>query len=228
MRNPGPNPPLGHAPLPVAVKAAATIACVVALAALPLALPTGWALVALGAALQAGVALAALSTRGYRPWSARLAQVGGSAAALVVGNMLAGALLASAVPSPGVRNAAAAVLVASLVVAGGRSFFLAPVRLLPAVEVGQIWWAAVPFEEGAGFKDRPVLIVGVSGRRVRVHTFTSVNQSGRAGYAGVGVAVPGSRKASWLRVGRTTSLRTEWLRAYGGPAPAVVLDAARL
>jgi len=182
----------------------------------------GWALLA-GAA---GFGL--LSVRSYHPAGVRLAQVGACLAALVVVSAGGEHLLGAHLGIPVVVRAAAALLSGAATAVLGRSFLLAPPSALPVVKVGQIWWAGVPFEGHTGYKDRPVLVVGVGRSRVRVHTFTSVNKSGRAGYTAVGAGVPGSSKSSWLRTGNTTSLRTEWLRAYGGSAGHGVRRAAGL
>ena len=43
-------------------------------------------------------------------------------------------------------------------------------------QVGEIWFANVPFDDGTGSKDRPVLVLSVSGRTCTVARFTSEGQ----------------------------------------------------
>jgi mRNA-degrading endonuclease toxin of MazEF toxin-antitoxin module len=45
----------------------------------------------------------------------------------------------------------------------------------------EIWWANVPYDEGAGTKDRPCLVLSVRGRRVTVAKITSRYRDGRSG-----------------------------------------------
>ncbi|MFH8792342.1 type II toxin-antitoxin system PemK/MazF family toxin [Streptomyces sp. NPDC017941] len=52
---------------------------------------------------------------------------------------------------------------------------------LPRPRAGEIWWARVPYEDGSGGKDRPCLVLGARGGRVRVAKITSRYRDGRDG-----------------------------------------------
>ncbi|WP_030568820.1 type II toxin-antitoxin system PemK/MazF family toxin [Streptomyces aureocirculatus] len=52
---------------------------------------------------------------------------------------------------------------------------------LPRPRAGEIWWARVPYEDGGGGKDRPCLVLGARGGRVRVAKITSGYRDERGG-----------------------------------------------
>ncbi|MET9778465.1 type II toxin-antitoxin system PemK/MazF family toxin [Streptomyces sp. NPDC006367] len=70
----------------------------------------------------------------------------------------------------------------------------------------EIWWAAVPFEDRAGSKDRPCLVLAVRGRRVLVAKITSRYREGRAGVVPLPPGAVGDGR------GRTSFLETDELR----------------
>lgn len=93
----------------------------------------------------------------------------------------------------------------------------------PRPDVGDVWFAEVPFADGSGSKDRPVLVLAVAGRSCRVATFTSQDKSARRDHAAVPIGVPGLRKASWVDLRPTTVSRRALRRRAGNPGPAFVL-----
>jgi len=70
----------------------------------------------------------------------------------------------------------------------------------------EIWWAAVPFEDGPGGRDRPCLVLTVRGRRAVVAKITSKYHDERAGVIPL---PPGSVGDAH---GRTSFLETDELR----------------
>lgn len=81
-------------------------------------------------------------------------------------------------------------------------------RDLKAARTGQIWWAEVPFEQGEGSKDRPVLVVGESRRSVTVLAFTSTQRPEHLAVT----EWPG--KASYLKTDRRIRLHRSALRRH--------------
>ncbi|WP_407345295.1 type II toxin-antitoxin system PemK/MazF family toxin [Pengzhenrongella phosphoraccumulans] len=55
---------------------------------------------------------------------------------------------------------------------------------------GEIWFAQVPFRDGTGSKDRPVLVLSVDGRACTVAQFTSQDRDARRDYLRVPDASP--------------------------------------
>jgi hypothetical protein len=70
----------------------------------------------------------------------------------------------------------------------------------------EIWWAAVPHEEGAGSKDRPCLVLSVHGKRARVARITSRFHDERAGVIPLPPGSVGDAQ------GRTSFLETDEVR----------------
>src|SRR4051794_19848353 len=109
------------------------------------------------------------------------------------------------------------VLLVALVVAGLVLFYLrrrrtAAVPPTPAGRggrpaPGQIWYAAVPFDEGDDAKDRPCLVVRVGPRGAEVLKITSRDQSTRDRYIRIPTKTwdPSADHRSWLE---TRPLRT--------------------
>ena len=85
-----------------------------------------------------------------------------------------------------------------------------------------MWFAEVPFEDGSGSKDRPVLVLSASGRSCEVARFTSQNKSGRRDHVVVPYGVPGLPKASWLNLRPTSLPRSAFRRRTGQPGEAFV------
>ncbi|MEU6575883.1 type II toxin-antitoxin system PemK/MazF family toxin [Streptomyces sp. NPDC046805] len=71
---------------------------------------------------------------------------------------------------------------------------------------GDIWWANVPYEQGAGAKDRPCLVLTVHGNRVTVAKITSKYHDERAG------VIPLPPGAVGDAHGRPSFLETDELR----------------
>lgn len=80
---------------------------------------------------------------------------------------------------------------------------------------GEIWFADVPFEDGTGSKDRPVLVLAVSGRTCSVARFTSQDRGARRDHVRVPEGIPGLRRASWVDL-RPVSLRRSAMRRRAG------------
>lgn len=70
----------------------------------------------------------------------------------------------------------------------------------------EIWWANVPYEDTAGAKDRPCLVIAVRGRRVLVAKITSRYREGRAGVIPLPPGAVGDGR------GRKSFLETDELR----------------
>ncbi|MEU0739933.1 type II toxin-antitoxin system PemK/MazF family toxin [Streptomyces sp. NPDC006134] len=70
----------------------------------------------------------------------------------------------------------------------------------------EIWWAAVPFEDRAGVKDRPCLVIAVHGRRALVAKITSRYRDERSGVIPLPPGSVGDAR------GRTSFLETDELR----------------
>ncbi|WP_371481329.1 type II toxin-antitoxin system PemK/MazF family toxin [Kitasatospora sp. NBC_00315] len=70
----------------------------------------------------------------------------------------------------------------------------------------EIWWAEVPFEDGPGAKDRPCLVLRVSGRTATVAKITSKHHTERPGVLALPPGTVGDTR------GRTSWLETDELR----------------
>lgn len=87
---------------------------------------------------------------------------------------------------------------------------------------GEIWFADVPFEDGTGSKDRPVLVLHVRHRTCEVARFTSQDRSGRRDHVAVPAGFPGLSRDSWIDL-RPRELPILALRRRAGvPGPALV------
>ncbi|NUU19413.1 hypothetical protein HP550_19365 [Cellulomonas humilata] len=87
---------------------------------------------------------------------------------------------------------------------------------------GEVWFAQVPFEDGTGSKDRPVLVLSVLGGSCEVARFTSRDRTGRRDYLPVPQGTPGLPKASWLDRRPITLDRSALRRHVGEPGEAFV------
>jgi len=95
-------------------------------------------------------------------------------------------------------------------------------RRRPRPRPGEVWFAEVPFEDRPGGKDRPVLVLDVTGSSCTVAALTSQDRSARRDHVRLPEGVPGVRKASWVRL-RPTTLRASALRRRAGdPGEALV------
>ncbi|GIG36182.1 type II toxin-antitoxin system PemK/MazF family toxin [Cellulomonas pakistanensis] len=102
----------------------------------------------------------------------------------------------------------------------------------PRARRGDVWFAMVPYRDGTGAKDRPVVVLSSRGRRCTVVRLTSKDQDGRDGYARSPEALPGLSTRGWVdlrpMVLRRTALRrrtgdagSAWLRWYDDAARGV-------
>ena len=87
---------------------------------------------------------------------------------------------------------------------------------------GEVWFADVPFEDGTGSKDRPVLVLSAGARSCEVARFTSQDKTGRHDHVRVPNGVPGLPKASWLNLRPARLPRWAFRRRTGDPGEAVV------
>ncbi|MGV9269663.1 type II toxin-antitoxin system PemK/MazF family toxin [Kitasatospora sp. NPDC003701] len=81
-----------------------------------------------------------------------------------------------------------------------------PAKGRPGPAPQEIWWAEVPFEDGPGAKDRPCLVLRVSGRTATVAKITSKHHAERPGVLPLPPGSVGDRQ------GRTSWLETDELR----------------
>jgi mRNA-degrading endonuclease toxin of MazEF toxin-antitoxin module len=71
------------------------------------------------------------------------------------------------------------------------------------------WYATVPFDDGEGSKERPVLVLRQDGSNARVLKVTSQFKEGRANYRRVDTAGwdrPGARNGSWVQTDRVVTI----------------------
>lgn len=66
------------------------------------------------------------------------------------------------------------------------------------VHPGETWFALVPFSDGTGAKDRPVLVLDVHGGTVRVATLTSQDKGDRSDHVRVPDGWNGLDRPSWI------------------------------
>ena len=103
----------------------------------------------------------------------------------------------------------------------------APIGRLPAPAPGEVWWAAVPFEEKRGNKDRPCLVLSRSRRHACVLMFTSQDKTARRGYVAVPATMWRDGHSSFLKTDRVISVRCEkFRRRESTKAPQSVLEVA--
>lgn len=109
-------------------------------------------------------------------------------------------------------------LFASCVIVVGTVIFRAAWNTKMTGPRGEYWFAEVPFEDGTGSKDRPVLVLGYRGGSVKVLTLTSQDQSARRGYVKVNTSdwATAGRHASWLRMDRVVTLDSGAMRRRAG------------
>jgi mRNA-degrading endonuclease toxin of MazEF toxin-antitoxin module len=99
-----------------------------------------------------------------------------------------------------------------------------PTSQLPRVEVGEVWWAQVPFEEKSGSKDRPALVVATGRRQATVLMFTSADKRGREGFVPVDPRIWRSPRTSYLRLDRQITLPLTSMRRREGVADSRLMD----
>ncbi|HEY0188398.1 MAG TPA: type II toxin-antitoxin system PemK/MazF family toxin [Cellulomonas sp.] len=92
----------------------------------------------------------------------------------------------------------------------------------PAPRPGEVWFALVPFEDGTGAKDRPVLVLAIDTRTCTIARLTSQDQDARRDYARVPPGVPGLRRSSWVSLRPQALDRSAFRRRIGDPGAALV------
>ncbi|QWC17018.1 type II toxin-antitoxin system PemK/MazF family toxin [Cellulomonas dongxiuzhuiae] len=105
--------------------------------------------------------------------------------------------LADALARPEVLGLVALLLLVALV-ARRRRRVAAPRTRAGRPRVGDVWFADVPFDDGPGSKDRPVLVLRVDGRTWEVARFTSQDRSARRDHVRLPPGFPGLTRASWI------------------------------
>ncbi|CAM5791132.1 type II toxin-antitoxin system PemK/MazF family toxin [Cellulomonas persica] len=88
---------------------------------------------------------------------------------------------------------------------------------------GEIWFARVPFDDGPGAKDRPVLVLRRERRRVVVARFTSQDKSGRRDHVRAPAGLPGMLVQGWVDLAPRTLPRGAFRRRVGDAGAATVL-----
>lgn len=68
----------------------------------------------------------------------------------------------------------------------------------PAAKPGEVWFAEVPFRDGTGSKDRPVVVLAQRGRTCTVARLTSQDNDARPEYVRAPGVLPGLHKQSWV------------------------------
>jgi hypothetical protein len=97
-----------------------------------------------------------------------------------------------------------------------------PARRAGTPEAGEVWFAEVPFEDGTGSKDRPVLVLSTFSRSCEVARFTSQDKDGRRDHIRVPQGIPGLPRASWLDLRPVTLPLSAFRRRTGEPGEAFV------
>jgi hypothetical protein len=122
----------------------------------------------------------------------------------------------------GLLSAAAAGLLSAHRIA--ERWWRVPIGQVPAPAPGEVWWAAVPFEETRGSKDRPCLVLSRSRRHAAVLMFTSQDKTGRHGYVAVPTTMWLDGRSSFLKTDRVIPVRREkFRRRESEKAPQSVL-----
>lgn len=102
-----------------------------------------------------------------------------------------------------------------------------PIGRVPTPAAGEVWWAAVPFEEKRGSKDRPCLVLSRSRRHAEVLMFTSQDHTARGGYVAVPANMWHDGHRSFLKTDRVIPVRCEkFRRRESERAPRSVLELA--
>lgn len=138
------------------------------------------------------------------------------------------AILAYRVAETRLPGTSAAVVAAALgsAVAGWAllRWWWVPTSQLPLVEVGEVWWAQIPFEEKAGSKDRPALVVATAKRKATVLMFTSADKRGREGFVPVDPRIWQSPRTSYLRLDRQITIPLTSMRRREGQADSRLMQ----
>ncbi|MGQ4515694.1 type II toxin-antitoxin system PemK/MazF family toxin [Streptomyces sp. DW26H14] len=105
-----------------------------------------------------------------------------------------------------------------------------PVRRgAPRPRAGEIWWAAVPYEDGPGEKDRPCLVLSVRGSRVRVAKITTKHHEERPGVIALppGTVDDARGRASFLETDEVREVRAGAFRRRAGAADPALWERVR-
>jgi mRNA-degrading endonuclease toxin of MazEF toxin-antitoxin module len=81
------------------------------------------------------------------------------------------------------------------------------------------WYALVPYEEGNGAKERPVLVLRLAGAHAEVLKVTSRPKQGRTTWRRIDTSRwvrPGVRDGSWLQTDRVVTVPVVMFRRYLG------------
>ncbi|WP_455360565.1 type II toxin-antitoxin system PemK/MazF family toxin [Streptomyces sp. SYSU K21746] len=94
---------------------------------------------------------------------------------------------------------------------------------------GEIWWAAVPYEDGPGAKDRPCLVLSVRGGSSRVAKITSKYHDERPGVIALPPGVVGDPEGrpSFLETGELRDVPLWEFRRRVGPVDPTLWDQVR-
>ncbi|WP_329457687.1 type II toxin-antitoxin system PemK/MazF family toxin [Streptomyces sp. NBC_01497] len=105
-----------------------------------------------------------------------------------------------------------------------------PVRRgTPRPRAGEIWWAAVPYEDGPGEKDRPCLVLSVRGSRARVAKITTKHHEERPGVIALppGTVDDARGRASFLETDEVREVRSGAFRRRVGAADPALWERVR-
>ncbi|MBB4925505.1 type II toxin-antitoxin system PemK/MazF family toxin [Kitasatospora kifunensis] len=86
----------------------------------------------------------------------------------------------------------------------------------------EIWWAEVPFEDGSGSKDRPCLVLRVTGRTATVAKITSKHHAELPDVLALPAGTVADRqgRASWLELDELREVPLTHFRRRVGPVDA--------
>lgn len=87
---------------------------------------------------------------------------------------------------------------------------------------GEVWFAEVPFRDGSGAKDRPVVVLSTRGRTVTVAELTSQDKSAYRDHVRVPDGLPGLHRTSWVDLQPVDLPVRSFRRRVGDAGPAWV------
>lgn len=117
------------------------------------------------------------------------------------------------------RELVAAVCAAVVLITLVRTAFR---RRGPRPAPGEVWLAQVPFDDGTGSKDRPVLVLFVDGRTLTVARFTSQDRGARSDHRRVPDGLRGLQRSSWVNLQPVSLPRRSFRRRVARPDPILV------
>ncbi|MEW2547154.1 type II toxin-antitoxin system PemK/MazF family toxin [Streptomyces sp. NPDC047002] len=94
---------------------------------------------------------------------------------------------------------------------------------------GEIWWAAVPYEDGPGEKDRPCLVLSARGDRIRVAKITTKHHAERPGVIALPPGTVGDARGrpSYLETDEVREVRPGAFRRRVGAADPALWERVR-